>query len=122
MKLLLDQDVYAMTARHLKDEGHDVGTAAELGLAQAIDETLLRVAQETDRILITRDRDFGTLVFVQGLRGGVLYLRLLPSTINAVHRELDRVLRKYSEEELKRAFVVVEPHGHRIRHVPSSGE
>jgi hypothetical protein len=34
---------------------------------------------------------------------------------NAVHDELDRVLRSYSERELIKAFVVIEPGGHRIR-------
>jgi len=39
MKFLLDQDVYALTTRFLRGLGHDVVTAAELGLARASDET-----------------------------------------------------------------------------------
>jgi predicted nuclease of predicted toxin-antitoxin system len=91
---------------------------ARIGLSQAEDEEILHVAQEQDRILITRDRDFGNLVFVQALGAGVLYLRILPSTQNAVHAELERVLTAYTEEELTRAFVVVEAGGHRIRRLP----
>jgi len=49
---------------------------------------------------------------------GVLYLRVLPSTQNAVHNELERVLRIYTEEELVKAFVVIEPDSHRIRWLP----
>ena len=37
MGFLLDQDVYAVTARFLRDCGHDVVTASELGLSRAID-------------------------------------------------------------------------------------
>lgn len=118
MKLLLDQDVYAVTARFLSDLGHDVVPVALIGLAQAEDEEILRVAQEQSRILVTRDRDFGNLVFVQALGAGVLYLRILPSTQNAVHAELERVLSTYTEEELARAFVVIEAAGHRIRRLP----
>jgi len=58
---------------------------------------------------VTRDRDFGGLVFVRGMRVGVVYLRMLPSTQNSVHDELRRVLETYSEGELMKAFVVVEP-------------
>jgi predicted nuclease of predicted toxin-antitoxin system len=118
MKFLLDQDVYAATARFLGDLGHDVVPVAQIGLSQADDEDLLRTAQEQGRIFVTRDRDYGGLVFVKALGAGVLYLRMLPSTQNLVHDELERVLKTYSEEELMKAFVVIEPDGHRFRRLP----
>jgi len=118
MRFLLDQDVYAATSRFLAGLGHDVAQAGQIGLSQATDEELLAVAQEQRRILITRDRDFGALVFVKVLGSGVLYLRMLPSTQGSVHTELERVLRSYSEEELRKAFVVVEASAHRFRRLP----
>ncbi len=33
----------------------------------------------------------------------------------SIHNELERVLKTYSEEELMKAFVVIEPDGHRFR-------
>jgi predicted nuclease of predicted toxin-antitoxin system len=115
MKFLADQDVYAATIRFLNGLGHDVVSAAQIGMSQADDADLLRTAQAQGRILITRDRDFGGLVFVAGMSSGVLYLRLLPSTMAAVHSELERVLNIYSEPELLKAFVVVEAGRHRFR-------
>ena len=115
MKFLLDQDVYAITARFLAALGHDVTRAADVGLSRASDEEILGEAPASERLLVTRDRDFGSLVFVRNLGRGVLYLRILPSTQNAVHNELERILLSYSEEELSKAFVVVEPGGHRFR-------
>jgi predicted nuclease of predicted toxin-antitoxin system len=119
MKFLLDQDVYAVTARFLSSLNHDVLPVAQLGLSQAKDEDLLNVAQDQGRILVTRDRDYGSLVFVKGLGAGVIYLRVLPSTQKAVHLELARVLDLHSQEELIQAFVVVEPGRHRVRHLPA---
>ena len=119
MKFLLDQDVYASTARFLSDLGHDVVPVAQIGLSQADDEDLLKTAREQGRIFVTRDRDYGGLVFVKALGAGVLYLRMLPSTQNLVHDELERVLKTYSEEELVKAFVVIEPDGHRFRRLPA---
>ena len=115
MKFLIDQDVYAITIKALKDDQHDVIPCSELGFSQAADETILSKAKEMSRILVTRDRDYGTLVFAKQIVAGVIYLRILPSTLAAVHSELTRVLSVYSEEELLRAFVVVEPGRHRIR-------
>jgi len=118
MKFLLDQDVYAVTARFLSGLGHDVVPVAQIEPAQADDEDLLKIAQEQGRIFVTRDRDFGNLVFVKALEAGVLYLRVLPSTRNSVHNELEKVLKSYSEDEVMKAFVVIEPDGHRFRRLP----
>lgn len=115
MKFLLDQDVYAATARFLSGLGHDVLPVAKIGLSQAEDEELLLTAQTQNRIMVTRDRDYGNLVFIKARGAGVIYLRMLPATQHAVHAELERVLQAYAEEELRKAFVVIEPGGHRIR-------
>jgi predicted nuclease of predicted toxin-antitoxin system len=120
MRLLLDQDVYATTARFLTGLGHDVVRVGQLGLSRADDSDLLATAQQQGRIFVTRDRDFGGLVFVRALGMGVIYLRILPSTQNSVHQEIERVLRTYTESDLMNAFVVIEPGRHRFRKRPSA--
>ena len=74
----------------------------------------MRAADEK-RLFVTRDKDFGALVFVERLSKGVLYLRISPETLAATHKEFKRVLTTYSEAELAVAFVVVEPERHRFR-------
>jgi predicted nuclease of predicted toxin-antitoxin system len=115
MRLLVDQDVYAATVQYLRRLNHDVTTAAEKDMSRAEDSDLLRTARAEGRVFVTRDRDYGGLVFVQSLGTGVLYLRVLPSTLVAVHVELGRVLSLYNEEELLDSFIVVEPGRHRVR-------
>lgn len=117
MKLLLDQDVYAATATFLRNSGHDVITASDIGRSRASDSELLGLAHEWERVFVTRDRDFGGLVFFGTFDAGVLYLRISPSTLRAGHDELDKVLKTYSEEEMRSAFVVIEPGRHRFRRV-----
>src|SRR5262245_1022111 len=112
MRFVADKDVYAVAFGSGRGLGLAVVPGARFGLAQAEDAELLRVAHEQGRIFVTRDRDFGALVFVQGGGPGVIYLRILPSSQNAVHAELERVLTLYSEQELQAAFVVVEPGRH----------
>ena len=118
MRFFADQDVFAETVRFLRGLGHDVLTAYEAKMSDADDTDILLAAANDDRMLITRDRDFGNLVFVKELKGGVLYLRLTPSTVDSIHTELNRVLTLYSEPELKSSFVVIEAGRHRIRRSP----
>jgi predicted nuclease of predicted toxin-antitoxin system len=118
MRFLTDQDVYHVTVAWLRDRGDDVATARELELQQAADHVLLQEARERGRILVTRDKDFGALVFLQVERTpGVILLRLRPTTIEEVHAELNRLLEAHTEEELQELFCVVEPQRHRIRRV-----
>jgi predicted nuclease of predicted toxin-antitoxin system len=118
MRFLADQDVFAATARFLRDLEHDVVTAAEAGLVRASDVQLLAAAREQQRILVTRDRDFGALVFLHRLQGGVIYLRLAPSMLHDVHAELARTPQTHSEADLHQAFVTVEVGRHRFRRLP----
>jgi predicted nuclease of predicted toxin-antitoxin system len=117
MKFLLDQDVYALTERFLREQEYDVVTASQLGLSRASDSDLLKMASEQGRIFVTRDRDYGNLVFVHNTGSGVIYLRMLPSTIKDVHAELKKVLDTYGETELAKSFIVVDQHRHRIRKI-----
>jgi predicted nuclease of predicted toxin-antitoxin system len=118
MKFLADQDVYASTVELLRANHHDVATARELGLSQASDLKLLQTANEQLRVLITRDRDFGSLIFGSSIRGGAIYLRLTPSVLSSVHAELLRVLDEIPAEKLHHCLVVVEPGRHRLREFP----
>ena len=61
---------------------------------------LARAARE-ERILVTRDKDFGGLVFVEHLGSGVVFLRLAPATMRAVHQQLEGLLQTHSAVEFK---------------------
>lgn len=65
--------------------------------------------------MITRDKDYGGLVFVNQLGAGVILLRLQPETLRSVHERLMLVLKNYTVDQLGAAFVVVEPGQHRFR-------
>jgi len=122
MRFLVDQDVYQVTIEWLKKEGHDVVTAKELGMQRAADQDLLKKAKEKDRLFLTRDKDFGALVFLRALKAaGVILLRVTPVVVDEVHQELQRLFRGHKEEEFNKFFCVVEPYRHRIRRLPRKG-
>ncbi len=116
MRFLADQDIYKITMDHLREWGHDLLTAQDLGLQQASDEDLLKRARGKNRLLLTRDKGFGGLVFLhKELSTGVILLRMTPVSAEEVHHELHRLLEEHGEDELRNVFCVVEPHRHRIR-------
>jgi predicted nuclease of predicted toxin-antitoxin system len=116
MKFLTDQDVFEVTVRHLRTLGHNVLPARKAGLSLAPDRDLLRWAHNARRVLVTRDKGFGQLVFLSGEpSAGVVLLRLEPATLKAVHQELERFLREHAGENLSGHFIIIEPGRHRIR-------
>jgi len=116
MRLFIDQDVYRITVEFLKEQGHDVVCAKEVGLSRASDAELLTWATQNKRILVTRDKGFGALVFVSGINNeGVILLRVDPGTTELVHRELTLFFKKHSDLDFHNCFCVIEPYRHRIR-------
>lgn len=116
MKLFIDQDVYRITVEFLKSEGHDVICAKEVDLSKATDDELLIWARQNKRILVTRDKGFGALVFVSYIQTeGVILLRIDPVTIEPVHKELTLFFKKHSDLDFHNCFCVIEPYRHRIR-------
>ena len=53
MRFLADHDVYAVTVEWLRQQGHGVVTAKDLGMQQAADEDLLAKAKELDRLFLS---------------------------------------------------------------------
>jgi predicted nuclease of predicted toxin-antitoxin system len=103
----------------LRENGHDVLTAAEAGLSQAEDGDLLRFAAGATRGLLSRDKGFGNLVFQEGLpNNGIVLLRITPSTQRAVHAQFLNALTKQPDLPCPSTVLVVEPHRYRIRRGP----
>ena len=116
MKFLVDQDVYKMTIDKMNEWGYDIVTAGKLGMQRASDEELLDKAKEMKRIMITRDKDFGALLFLRRKKNeGVILLRGSVKKIDEIHGELKELLLKHTETELRSSFCVVEPNRYRIR-------
>jgi len=119
MNFFSDHDVYGQTVKFLLAHGHAVTRAQDVWLADADDLQILRYATDHNLILLTRDSDFGTLVFQhQEYSRGVIYLRIHPITLSAVHQQLLRALTEMTEAELYRSFITVEANRYRLRKLP----
>ena len=116
MRFLADQDVYQITIEFLKNLGFEVVRVKDIGLSRGQDEELLLHAFKEGFIMLTRDKDFGALVFLRQMETqGVILLRCDPITIDNVHTEFERFLKLHKDMNLRNCFVVIEPNRHRIR-------
>jgi predicted nuclease of predicted toxin-antitoxin system len=62
VKFLIDNALSPFLAKALSVAGHDAAHVRDIGLLSADDETIFATARKQDRILVSADTDFGTLL------------------------------------------------------------
>jgi len=81
LHLYLDQMLQLDVAQALRNEGHDVVRASEVGQARADDYEILQKAIANNRILVTLDEHFGDWVILPlSKHPGVIRLKIQPTT------------------------------------------
>lgn len=120
MKFLIDNALSPLVAQGLQKEGYDVVHVREYNLQTAEDDEIFDRAVQEERILVSADTDFGTILAIRKTKG--------PSII-LFRREVDRNPVKQIEllkrnipalkELLRKGVIVVLEHARlRIRELP----
>ncbi|MBZ4187462.1 DUF5615 family PIN-like protein [Niabella beijingensis] len=114
MKFLADEGVDRSIVNCLRGLNFDVYYVIE-EIRSLDDKTLLQIATKEKRILITRDKDFGELVFrLNQVHSGVLLLRLEGCTTQERAAIVCSLTEKY-QDQLPNAFTVIQKDAIRIR-------
>ena len=115
MRVLFDQSADFRLIAPLRQLGHDVSAISRDHPHSLADEDVLAIARNEQRILVVADRDFGELIFHQGLaHSGVLFFRLPGAPLQAKIDHLTTVLESHAEALARGEFLVVTPSQIRI--------
>ena len=106
MRFVVDECTGPAVASRLRELGHQVFSVYESARG-AGDSEILRMAVETESILVTNDKDFGDLVFGQAEpHFGVVLLRLVDERVGSKLAVMEALLAGYASD-LPGRFVVV---------------
>ncbi len=109
-KLYQDQMLRLDVAQALRNEGHDVVRASEVGQARADDDEILEKAIAENRILITLDEHFGDWVILPlSKHPGVIRLKIDPTTSKNAINLLTPFLRLHSSAQFRNHLVILSP-------------
>ena len=123
MKFLVDNALSPFLSEGLRKAGHDAVHVRDLGLATADDETIFARAAGEDRILVSADTDFGTLLALRAaVRPSIILFR--SRTGRKPDHQLATLLRQLSfvSKDLEAGCIVtIEDTRLRIRRLPIGG-
>jgi predicted nuclease of predicted toxin-antitoxin system len=118
MKFFADENVARAIIQWLRRAGHDVLSAAEVRPGEA-DVVWLRQAEESARVIVTSDKDFGELIFRDRLNShGIVLVRMQRLSLR---ERLARLATVWSVVEANQAgkFIVITEGRVRIRSLKS---
>jgi len=107
MEFLADENVEKPIVDMLRNKGHDVLYISEF-MKRSVDEQLLEQANLESRILLTNDKDFGELVYLQGRKSsGIILMRFVSEKSSVKVSFMEQLINNYAYR-LKNHFTVID--------------
>ena len=114
LKFLADESLEYSIVLWLREQGYDVVAVAE-DFPSVEDEKILEKAVQENRIIVTNDKDFGDLVFLNKLHHkGIILLRFRTEKLETKIKFLKSFLKNYSDK-ISNKFTVIDESKIRIR-------
>ena len=120
MRFLVDNPISPKVAEGLRTAGHDAVHVREYAMQAAKDEAVFERAAREDRVIISADTDFGTILALrQSVKPSVILLRWPMLRIAAAQTTvLLSNLPNIASDLISGSIVVIEEHRIRIRRLP----
>jgi predicted nuclease of predicted toxin-antitoxin system len=123
MRLLLDQGLPRTGAQLLREAGIDTVHVGEIGFSTAADADILAAAQRENRVVVTLDADFHSLLAHSGAAApSVIRIRIEGLRADRLTELLRTVCAQCDVELEQGAVVTVQPGRIRIHRLPLLGQ
>lgn len=115
IKFVADVNVEKPIVDYLKKEGYDVKWVPDYN-CEILDEDLLEMANVEKRILITNDKDFGELIFLQKrLSAGIILIRVKGQRVEVKLKLIKKLFQNYSGKILNHFVIIAD---NKLRFIP----
>ena len=119
ISILLDQGLPRSAASLLRDEGWNVLHTGDIGLSRSTDRQILEFARNEQRVIITLDSDFHTiLALTNASTPSVIRIRLEGLKGPDLAFLIKRIWPRVEPQVKKGAMVTITESGIRIRNIP----
>ena len=119
MRFLVDNSLSPRMEDALNQAGHDAIHVRNIGMSAATDEVLFDSAADSQRIVVSQDSDFGTLLALRGQSApSVILFRMRAKSVEATISPLLSNLARIEADLNAGAIVVFEDTRIRIRRLP----
>ncbi len=119
ISILLDQGLPRSAASLLRDEGWDALHTGDIGLSRSTDRQILEFARNEQRVIITLDSDFHTiLALTNASTPSVIRIRLEGLRGPDLALLIKKLWPRVEPQVKKGAMVTVTESGIRIRNIP----
>ncbi|MFO7972116.1 MAG: DUF5615 family PIN-like protein [Desulfobacterales bacterium] len=119
MKVLLDQGLPRSSAEILRNKGWNIQHTGEIGMSRATDRQILEYARDEQRIVITLDSDFHTMLAVENLNSpSVVRIRQAGLRGPELAELVEKIWSRIGQQLENGAMATITEKAMRIRKIP----